>query len=100
MDRDSRIRVTVVHQNRIFQQCLAQVLVDQGDYNVFQADHASPDCRRAIAAGNPHVLLIDLNLPDQLALELTGPTFTTKLPGLTSFCSPTARRKRTLWSAS
>ncbi len=71
MDRDSRIRVTVVHQNRIFQQCLAQVLVNQGDYNVFQADHASPDCRRAIAAGNPHVLLIDLNLPDQLALELT-----------------------------
>jgi len=65
------IHVTIVHQNRIFRECLAAVLSGDGRFLVRQVDHTGPDCLAAIAAESPQVVLIDLSLPDQLALDLT-----------------------------
>jgi DNA-binding NarL/FixJ family response regulator len=65
------IRVTIVHQNRIFRECLAEVLSEGGQFLLRQVDHTVPDCTAAIAAEQPQVVLIDLGLPEQLALDLT-----------------------------
>ena len=67
----SPIRVGIVHQNRIFRECLAKVLLQDAGIQAEAADHTGPDYRAAIAAAHPQVVLIDLNLPDQLALDLT-----------------------------
>jgi DNA-binding NarL/FixJ family response regulator len=65
------IRVTIVHQNRIFRECLAAVLSEGGRFLVKQVDHTLPGCAANISAEHPQVALIDLGLPEQLALELT-----------------------------
>jgi DNA-binding NarL/FixJ family response regulator len=65
------IRVKIVHRNRIFRECLATVLSEDGRFLVGQVDHTDADYLAAIASESPHVVLIDLNLPDQLALGLT-----------------------------
>jgi DNA-binding NarL/FixJ family response regulator len=65
------IRVKIVHRNRIFRECLARVLPGDGRFLVAQVDHTNADYLAAIAAEHPHVVLLDLNLPQQLALRLT-----------------------------
>ena len=66
-----RIRVQILHHNRIFRECLAAVLSNDGRFLVDQIDHTDPDGLTAIFASHPQVLLIDLRLPDELALDLT-----------------------------
>ena len=68
---DLPVRVQIVHRNRIFRECLATVLSENGRCVVGQVDHADADYLAAIAAECPQVVLIDLDLPDQLALRLT-----------------------------
>ena len=65
------IRVKIIHRNRIFRECLANVLSEDNRFLVEQVDHTTDDFLAAIAADSPHVVLIDLNLPEQLALSLT-----------------------------
>ena len=65
------IRVKILHRNRIFRECLASVLLEDGHFLVEQVDHTDADFFRAIVASSPQVVLIDLNLPEQLALSLT-----------------------------
>jgi DNA-binding NarL/FixJ family response regulator len=67
----SPIRVKIVHRNRIFRECLATVLSEDGRFLVGQVDHTDADYLAAIAAERPQLVLIDLNLPEQLALSLT-----------------------------
>ena len=65
------IRVKIVHQNRIFRECLVAVLGEDGGIVVGEVDHTNPDLVAAVASENPQVVLIDRSLPEQLALELT-----------------------------
>ncbi len=65
------IHVKIVHQNRIFRECLAAVLAENGSAVVGTVDHADPDVVAAIVSDQPEVVLIDRNLPEQFALELT-----------------------------
>ena len=65
------IRVKIVHRNRIFRECLATVLSEDGHFLVSQVDHTDVDYLAAIVSESPQVVLIDLNLPEQLALGLT-----------------------------
>lgn len=67
----SPIRVGILHQNRIFRECLAEVLSKEGRFRAEQINDAGRGYRAAIAAARPDVLLIDLDLPEQLALDLT-----------------------------
>jgi DNA-binding NarL/FixJ family response regulator len=65
------IRVKIVHQNRIFRECLAAVLSENGSVIVGEIDHASPEALAVISSEDPQVVLIDRNLPEHSALELT-----------------------------
>ncbi len=76
----SPIRVGIAHQNRIFRECLAEVLSKEGRFRAEQLQDSGREYWAAIAAARPHVLLIDLNLPDQLALDLTR-HFHDQVPG-------------------
>jgi DNA-binding NarL/FixJ family response regulator len=67
----SAICVKIVHRNRIFRECLARVLSAEGHFLVGQVDHTAADYLNAILLDPPQVILVDLNLPDQLALSLT-----------------------------
>jgi DNA-binding NarL/FixJ family response regulator len=76
----SPIRVGIVHQNRIFRECLAEVLSKEGRFRAEQIYDSDRDYHAAVVAARPDVLLIDLNLPDQLALDLTR-HFHDQVPG-------------------
>jgi DNA-binding NarL/FixJ family response regulator len=65
------IRVKIVHQNRIFRECLAAVLAEDKSVFVDEVDYADPNVMETIALDHPQVVLIDRNLPGQLALDLT-----------------------------
>jgi DNA-binding NarL/FixJ family response regulator len=67
----SPIQVKVVHRNRIFRECLARVLCGDGRFQVAEVDHTDAGYLTAIASDSPQVVLIDLSLPEQLALSLT-----------------------------
>jgi DNA-binding NarL/FixJ family response regulator len=65
------IRLKIVHRNRIFRDCLATVLSGDDRFQIAPVDHTDGDEVAAIAQQRPDVVLIDLNLPEQFALELT-----------------------------
>ena len=65
------IHLKIIHRNRIFRESLAAVLSADDRFQVPQVDHTDADELAAIEQSRPDVVLIDLNLPDQLALELT-----------------------------
>lgn len=65
------IHITIVHRNRIFRESLAFALSEADRFQVAPVDHTAADELAAIQHQRPDVVLIDLNLPDQLALELT-----------------------------
>jgi DNA-binding NarL/FixJ family response regulator len=65
------IYLKIVHQNRIFRECLASVLSGDGRFRVEPVDNTDADELAAIEQQRPDVVLLDLNLPDQLALALT-----------------------------
>jgi DNA-binding NarL/FixJ family response regulator len=69
--RTSPIQVGIVHQSRIFRECLAKVLSKDDRFQAEPLDGAGRGYRPAIAAADPQVVLIDLNLPEESALELT-----------------------------
>ena len=65
------IHLKIIHRNRIFRESLAAVLSADDRFQVAPVDHTDADELAAIEQSRPDVVLIDLNLPDQLALELT-----------------------------
>jgi DNA-binding NarL/FixJ family response regulator len=65
------IHLKIIHRNRIFRECLATVLSGDDRFHVVPVDHTDADELAAVEQQRPDVVLIDLNLPDQLALELT-----------------------------
>jgi DNA-binding NarL/FixJ family response regulator len=65
------IHVKIVHQNRVFRECLAAVLSENDSVVLGQIDCADPDIVASVSSEHPQVVLIDRNLPDQFALELT-----------------------------
>jgi DNA-binding NarL/FixJ family response regulator len=65
------IHLKIIHRNRIFRESVAVVLSTDDRFQVAPVDHTDADELAAIKQQRPDVVLIDLNLPEQLALELT-----------------------------
>jgi DNA-binding NarL/FixJ family response regulator len=65
------IHLAVIHRNRIFRECLASVLSEGGRFQLAVVDHGDPNCLKSIEEQRPDTILIDLNLPEQLAVGLT-----------------------------
>ena len=64
------IRLMVVHQNRLFRECLASVLSDSANYEALTLEETGPDEARVIAAARPDVVLTDMPMPLRVAAEL------------------------------
>jgi len=56
--------VKIIHRNRLFRECLANVLSEDSRFLAEQVDHTADGSLAAIAAGSPQVVLLDLNLPE------------------------------------
>ena len=65
------IHLKIIHHNRIFRECVAAVLSGDERLHVAPLDHTDAAELAAIERDRPDVVLIDLNLPEQLAVELT-----------------------------
>jgi DNA-binding NarL/FixJ family response regulator len=77
--RSTLMRIVVLHQNRLFRQCLTAVLKGHAGFTAVEVDHEHPDRLHRIQAASPDVVLVDLNLAGGLALELTRQIH--RLPG-------------------
>ena len=65
------IHLVIVHRNRLFRECLASVLSRGERFRLTDVDQADPNYLESIQEQDPDVILIDLNLPEQLAVGLT-----------------------------
>lgn len=65
------VHVKIIHRNRLFRECLVSVLADDPRFDVRAVDHADARQLELLEEEQSDVILIDLNLPDQLAVELT-----------------------------
>jgi DNA-binding NarL/FixJ family response regulator len=63
--------VAAIHRNRLFQQCLVSALSGTDRFTVTGMDYKNPQALAALEDDPPDILLIDMHLPEQLALELT-----------------------------
>ncbi len=64
------IHLAVVHRNRLFRECLSSVLSDGERFRLTDVDQTDPNYLKSIQEHRPDVILIDLNLPEQLAVGL------------------------------
>jgi len=64
------VRLQCIHQNRLFRECLTGALSQVNGYEVREVDHRKSDRRAQIQTFRPHVVLVDLDLPANLAPEL------------------------------
>jgi len=74
------IQLHVVHRNRLFRECLASILTKAERYRVVEVDHSDPEYRQRIVVEPPHVILLDLHLPEQLAVEMTEHVARSQVP--------------------
>ena len=65
------ITLKILHRNRLFRECLVSVLSEGKRLEVGHVDHGASDYLKAIEEQPPDVVLVDLNLPEQIAVELT-----------------------------
>ncbi len=65
------VNLKILHRNRLFRECLESVLAEDQRFDVQSIDHTDPDLLDTFDQGESDVFLIDLNLPDGLAVELT-----------------------------
>ena len=65
------IRLAIVHRNRLFRECLASVLSDGKRFRLTDVDQTDPNYLKSMQEQDPDVILIDLGLPEQLAVGLT-----------------------------
>ena len=65
------IRLMIVGDNRLFRECLASVLANLKRFTVTDLADSGEDALKKVKEYQPDVMLIDLNLPNKMALELT-----------------------------
>ncbi len=66
------VRLVFLHQNCLLRQLLVQAFSAEDQYAASDIDHVRPDHREQLLAIQPNVVLLDLSLPQKLAVELTG----------------------------
>jgi len=81
-------RIQIFHRSRLFRECVAAALVEQGSVEVLDPIPSGSDHAQHIDRQRPDLVLIDLELPDRLAVALTQHTLkpggTTKVIVLSS----------------
>lgn len=65
------IHLKIIHRNRLFRECLESVLAEDQRFDVRSVDHTNPGELETFDREESDVFLIDLNLPGELAVELT-----------------------------
>lgn len=65
------IHLKIIHRHRLFRECLESVLAEGQRFDVRSVDHTDPDELATFDQEESDVFLIDLNLPGDLAVELT-----------------------------
>ena len=75
------IQLKVVHGNRLFRECLVQSLSRLDGIRAVAVDPTDPQCLGAIAELSAEVILLDLNLPGQLAAVLARRLREQRVPG-------------------
>lgn len=78
---DRAVRLTIIHRNRLFRECLASVLSEDPRYQATGIDHHQPQQLAALEQQSPEVILIDASLDERLAVQLTQ-RFREGLPGV------------------
>ena len=68
---DVNTRILVFHRNQLFRDCLAAFLQNHLDYDTLAVDHTATDQVDVLLQDAADLLLLDLNLPDDLAIEIT-----------------------------
>jgi DNA-binding NarL/FixJ family response regulator len=68
---DQRVRVLIVDTHRLFGQCLASALAQEDELEVLEIADGSDEALTRIKEEIPDVLLVNSNLRDDSALELT-----------------------------
>ena len=66
----SRVRLALLHRSALFRRCLASVLREEDLWEVRDLDHRSDELHKTLVDEHCDVLVIDLNLPDNLAVDL------------------------------
>ncbi len=64
-------RILVFHRNQLFRDCLRAFLQNHLNYDAMAIDHAATDQVNALLDDSSDLVLLDLNLPDELAIEIT-----------------------------
>ena len=65
------LRLAVVHRHRLFRECLTSALSDDEWLHVVDLDHTAKGYLEVLEEPPPDVVVIDLDLSDRLALDLT-----------------------------
>ena len=68
---ESRKRFLVLHRNQLFRDCLRTFLVNECGHEVMSLDHTSVDPSEQLLVSPPDVVLVDLNLPEGLSVEIS-----------------------------
>ena len=69
MEDGRSLRLKILHRSRLFRESLGAVLSQHAGFMVEAIDHTSPDWLAAIEAPPPNVVLIDLKLPQRMAVK-------------------------------
>lgn len=65
-----RDRILVFHRNQLFRDCLVNFLERDCDYEAIAIDHTETDDADLWLQDSAHLVLLDLGLPDRLAMEV------------------------------
>lgn len=63
-------RILVFHQNGLFRDCLVSFLTRDGGYQAESIDHMQSDDASELLQDTADLLLLDLNLPDNMAVQI------------------------------
>lgn len=66
-----RKRILVFHRNSLFRECLASFLSKDRGLDAQAIDHSSTDQVSELLQASADMLIVDLSLPDNMALEIT-----------------------------
>ncbi len=66
------VRLIFLHQNCLFRQLLVQVFSGDDRFDATDIDHVRPDHYEQLLSIHPGVVLLDLSLPEKLAVHLTA----------------------------
>lgn len=65
-------RILVFHRNQLFRDCLVHFLERDCDYEAIAIDHTETDDADRWFSGSEALVLLDLGLPDRLAMEVAS----------------------------